>query len=161
MPARKKPVRKTKPKASKGTPRSIKATVTQTDASPDTLSWRIQVFFPFLFGLAALLAFDFYHGVLPLWLSLLGIFLGVVFGYLAGYWLKQKFADPDEQVAQRLDRMAAMVFSVYAVLAVMRVPLFGASSTNAAVTMFAFTVLGGVLVGRAMTLHASLRLFNG
>ncbi|MBI4361191.1 hypothetical protein HY572_05460 [Candidatus Micrarchaeota archaeon] len=156
MPSRKKTPRKKKDKPT----RPVHAAATRSDASFPILSWRIQVFFPFLFGLAALLAFDFYQGVLPLWLLLLGVALGVVFGYVAGHWLSRKFSDSHEQVGQRLNRMAAMVFSVYAVMAVLRVPLFGASVNNAAVAMFAFTVLGGVLVGRAMTLHTSLRLLN-
>ncbi|MGH7204213.1 MAG: hypothetical protein ACREHC_07255 [Candidatus Levyibacteriota bacterium] len=103
-----------------------------------------------------IVGFDVLRGELSTILALGGLLLGLIVGYLAGRMFAIKWHEETQKVIIGLDRTGIIVIVLYVAFRFFGKQLFGEFLHGETLTAFTFSSLGGIMIGRLMSMYNSV-----
>ncbi|MBI4152015.1 hypothetical protein HY496_03520 [Candidatus Woesearchaeota archaeon] len=114
----------------------------------------------FLFTLfivnAIIISYDILVHAIDFLLALSGILMGVGLGFLAGRINRIKWHEEKKKVIITMDRLGIIILVSYIFFEYFRNRLFGHWLEGAALTAFGFSLLGGMMYGRYLSLRLDI-----
>ena len=107
-------------------------------------------------GLLVAVCYDAVIGEIALWLLAAALVAGVGVGYIVGKVFKLAWHADTRKVIMSLDKMSFVLIGVYVVFRIFGDQLLGEYLHGAALSAFSFAFLGGLLVGRLLSIWNSV-----
>lgn len=103
-----------------------------------------------------LVGIDIFQGILSVMWALGGFILGGVVGILAGRMFAIKWHEDTQKVIIGIDKTGFLIIILYAVFRMFDRQLFGEFLHGSALTAFTFCLLGGIMIGRLLSMYQSI-----
>lgn len=100
---------------------------------------------------------DLIQGQIGSWLALAGLGGGLLLGLVVSRMFLVSWDTATSQVTSRVDRLGAVIIAFYIAFSILRRWLFGHWLPDSVLPAFTFSVIAGVMLGRAIGLEIDIR----
>lgn len=105
----------------------------------------------------AIVGYDVFAGTLNLLLALGGFVLGILIGFAVGRMFAIKWHEATEKVIVGMDKTSILIIVIYVAFRILGDALFGQFLHGAALSAFTFSMLGGIMIGRFISMTRTIR----
>lgn len=100
---------------------------------------------------------DLAQGEIGIWLALIGLAGGLLIGLAVSRMFLVTWDTSTSQVTSQVDLLGAVIIGLYIVFAILRRWLFGHWLPDSVLSAFTFSVISGVMLGRAFGLEIDIQ----
>ncbi len=118
---------------------------------------RLRIFVVILAIMSGVLVYEVYISHIKILLLILGIFLGVGIGFIAGRMFSIEWHAEEEKVIGRLDRIGIVVLVLYIIFSFSRHFIFEHWLTGAILSAFTFSFIEGAMLGRILSMRFNIK----